>query len=591
MLPYQKTVNCVKERKQHCDKCKWQDILFISLMLFGLIFAFWKCRYGFGGNDESFYLTIPHRLSLGDALFKDEWHLSQLAGFLTFPFVWLYTSIMQTTEGIVIASRVIYIIFHAVVSIAIYTRLRKYGYFSVFASILFFIYTPFNIMALSYNTMGLDFIVLTGTIMGTANYAKKSPLIVSGICFAASVLCCPYLAIGYIFYILCVLVHTFIKNKKTNFTLKSNLFAVKTYIYFTIGVIALAVIFLIFLLSRTSIGEIFKNLPYLMTDPEHPSIPLTTKISSYFNTIFECHSLFKYAIFAYIITLIVMLFDKHRKFHRALYLIATSLIVIFCYILFLPELTLKYYNAIMFPLIFIGITSYILCDKKPKDLFLSLFTLGIIYSFAINFASNQYFYVIAMAISASNVASLIFLGQLIKEMIDSPDKIKYTVWIKRSSIGIVVLMMLIHSSILIYSKASHCVWESNINTLTSKISCGPAKGIYTNKDNCTNYENIYADIQHYKTKEKGNILFLTEKPWTYLSTEFLPYGTLSTWTPEVPNSIERLKLYYSINPDKKPKYIYILKRSKWNLSNIYTESASYGYTIFENDISYKLEKI
>ncbi len=580
MLPYQKVKNYYK----------WQDILFITLMISGLIFAFWKCRYGFGGNDESFYLTIPHRLSLGDAFFKDEWHLSQLAGFLTFPFVWLYTTIMQTTEGIVIASRVAYIIFHAIVSVVIYTRLRKYGNFSVLACALFFIYTPFNIMAMSYNTMGLDFIVLTGAIMGTTDYTKKLPLIVSGICFAASVLCCPYLVICYIFYALCVLVHILIKKKKTDFALKIDLFSEKTFIYFTIGIIGLSVIFLIFLLSRVSIGKILENLPYLMTDPEHPSIPLTTKISSYFKTIFECHHLFKYAIYAYIIMLVVMLFDKNKNFHRSFYLITTSIIVIFCYILFFPELTIKYYNAIMFPLIFIGITSYILCDKKPKDLFLSLFALGIIYSFAISFCSNQYFYVISMAISASNIASLVFLGQLIKEMLDSPDNIKYTVWLKRGSFGLVALMMLIQSGIQIYSKATHCVRESDIATLTEKISYGPAKGIYTNDNNYSDYVDIYTDIQYYNSKEKGNILFLTEKPWTYLATEAFSYGTLSTWNPEIPNSIKRLKQYYSINPDKKPKYIYILKKSKWNLSNIYSESASYGYTISENDISYKLEK-
>lgn len=581
MLPYQK----VKEQKQHCHK--YQDLLFIILMICGLVFALWKCKYGFGGNDESFYLTIPHRLSLGDVLFKDEWHLSQLAGFFTYPLVWLYTTIMQTTEGIVIASRVVYIVFHTIISISIYSHLKKYGYFSVIACILFFIYTPFNIMALSYNTMGLDFIVLTGTIMGTTNYTNKLPLIVSGVCFSASVLCCPYLAIVYIIYASCVLIHTLIKNKKTNFILKSDLFSIKTFLYFTIGVIGLAVIFLIFLFSRVSISDILKNLPYIMNDPEHPAIPLITKITSYFKTIFECHSLFKYATYAYIIILVVMLFDKNKKLHRSLYLIATSFIVIFCYILFLPELTIKYYNAIMFPLIFIGVTSYILCDKKPKDLFLSLFVLGIFYSLAICFSSNQYFYVIAMAISSSNIASLIFLGKLIKEMSDSPEN---TVWIKRSSFVLVTIVILLQSGIQVYSKANHCVWESSISTLTSKISYGPAKGIYTNENNYSDYVDIYTDIQYYKTKEKDNILFLTEKPWTYLATEAFPYGTLSTWNPEIPNSIERLKQYYSINPDKKPKYIYILKKSKWNLSNIYSASASYGYTILENDISYKLEK-
>ncbi len=591
MIAYRKIVDFIKEQRQRNDKYKWQDFIFIAFMVGGLIFAFWKCAYGFGGNDEAFYLTVPHRLNLGDAFIKDEWNLAQLSGFLTMPFVWLYTTIMQTTEGIILAARVAYIIFHTVVSVVIYTRLRKYGYFSVFACALYFIYTPYNIMAMSYNTMGLDFIVLTGVLIGTADYTKKLPLIISGVCFAASVLCCPYLAIGYILYAICVLVHTFIKNKEINIGLKSNLFAGRTFIYFTIGVVALAVIFLAFALPKVSISEIFNNLPHLFNDPEHPSIPITTKLLKYLTSIFECHSHFKYAIFAYVLIGIAMMFDKNRKLHRSLYLIATTAIVIFCYILFLPELTYKYYNAIMFPLIFIGITSYVLCDKKPKELILSLFALGIIYSFADCIASNQYFYIISMAISASNIASLLFLGQLIKEMNDTPDNIEYAVWLKRSSFALVVLMMLIQSGMQINSKANHCFWESGMNTLTTQISSGPAKGIYTSDSNCSEYEKINSDIEYFNSKEKGNILFLTEKTWTYLATEIFPYGTFSAWTPETTSSLERLKSYYSMNPDKKPKYIYILKNSKWDLSNIYSESAIYGYTILENDISYKLEKI
>ncbi len=591
MIAYQKIVDFIKEQRQCSDKYKWQNILFVALMAGGLIFAFWKCRYGFGGNDEAFYLTIPHRLGLGDAFIKDEWNLAQLSGFLTLPFVWLYTTIMQTTEGIILAARFTYVILHAIVSVVIYTRLKKYGYFSVLACSLYFIFTPFNIMAMSYNTMGLDFIVLAGVLMGTADYTKKLPLIISGLCFAAAVLCCPYLAVCYILYAICVLVHTFIKNKEINIGLKSNLFAGKTFIYFTIGVVILAVIFLAYALSRVSIGEIIENLPLLLNDPEHPSIPLTTKLLKYLTSIFECHSHFKYALFAYVLLVIGMIFDHNRKLHRSLYLIATSSIVIFCYILFLPDLTYKNYNAIMFPLIFIGITSYILCDKKLKELMLSLFALGVIYSFADCFASNQYFYIISMAISASNIASLIFLGQLIKEMNASPDNIEYAVWVKRGSFALVVIMMLIQSGMQINSKANHCFWESGMDTLKSQISSGPAKGIYTNDNNCTEYEKISSDIKYYQTKEKGNILFLTEKTWTYLATEIYPYGTFSAWAAETPTSVERLKSYYSINPDKKPEYIYILKTSKWDLSNIHTEAIINGYTILENDISFKLEKI
>ena len=589
---FKKLVEFIKAQRQRTDKYKWQDYLFIALMAGGLIFAFWKCVYGFGGNDEAFYLTVPQRFNMGDALIKDEWHLSQLSGFLLMPFVWLFTTITGSTQGIILAARVLYIIFHATVSIIIYLRIRKYGYVSVFASVLYFIFTPYDIMAMSYNTMGLDFVTLAGVIMGTASYKKKLPLIISGVVFAAAVLCCPYLAVAYILYGICVLIHTFIKNKDTKFILKSELFAGKTFLFFSIGIFALAAVFLIFALTRVSVKEIIEYLPYLMTDPEHPQIALSTRFSMYFSSIYNCHSHFKIALFSYLAMMLVMIIDRKRKYHRSLYLIVTTAIVIFCYVLLLPQLTYSTYNAIMFPLIFIGITSYILCENKPKPLFASLFILGIIYSFAICFSSNQYFYVISMVITSSNIASYVFLAQLLKEMKTSQDNIEYAVWVKRGSFLFVAFMIFLQGAFQITVKAEHCFWESgNTSNLTAQIQNGPAKGIYTNANNCNTYEQIYSDLQYYKSKPKDKILFLTAKTWCYLATEF-PYGTLSAWiSGENNSSVERLRTYYGVNPEEIPKYIYIPKDSEWDFTNIYSDASASGYSVEENEISYKLEKI
>lgn len=589
---FKKLVEFIKTQRQRNDKYKWQDYIFIALIAGGIIFAFWKCVFGFGGNDEAFYLTVPQRFNMGDALIKDEWHLSQLSGFLLMPFVWLFTTITGSTEGIILAARVLYIIFHATVSIVIYTRIRKYGYVSVFASVLYFIYTPYDIMAMSYNTMGLDFVTLAGVIMGTASYKKKLPLIISGVAFAAAVLCCPYLAVAYILYGICVLIHTFIKNKETKFILKSELFAGKTFLFFSIGIFALASVFLVFVLTRVSIKEIFNYLPYLMTDPEHPQIALGTRFGMYFKSIYNCHSHFYIALFSYLVMIVVMIIDRKRKSHRSIYLIVTTAIVIFCYVLLLPQLTYSTYNAIMFPLIFIGITSYILCENKPKPLFASLFVLGIIYSFAICFSSNQYFYVISMVITASNIASYVFLAQLLREMKTTQDNIEYAVWVKRGSFLFVAFMIFLQGAFQITVKAEHCFWESgNTSNLTAQIKNGPAKGIYTNVNNCNTYELIYSDLQYYKNKQEDKILFLTSRTWCYLAVDF-PYGTLSAWiSGEKPSSVERLKTYYRVNYEEIPKYIYIPKESEWDFTNLYNDAQLSGYSVEENDISYKLEKI
>jgi surface polysaccharide O-acyltransferase-like enzyme len=594
LLGWNKLTAFVKAQKKKNKGRFWQDMLFIALMVLGLIFAFWKCFYGFGGNDEAFYLTIPHRLTMGDALIKDEWHLSQLSSFLLLPFVSLYTSIVGSTEGIILTARFCYVIFHAVICSVIYLRTRKYGVISAFASALFFVFTPYNIMALSYNTMGLDLVAVTGVVMGTASYKKKLPIILSGLAFAGAVLCSPYLAAAYILFGICVALHYALKKKNFKFVISSELFSIKTFLWFTVGAAILAVAFLIFALSRVSVSEIIEYLPNLMTDPEHPQLTLGYKILTYFKSIYSFDENFKYAVISYFAMLVVLIVDKKRKQHRSLYLIVSAALTIFTYVLIIPKLTTYYYNAIMVPIIFVGITSYILCDKKPRNLFASLFVLGIIYSVAISFSSNQWFYVIAMAWSASNLASYVFVARLLKEMRETEDNFDYAILLKRSAFVAIAFVIVLQIGLQIKCKAEHCFWESSISSMTEQISDGPAKGIYTTTDNCDEYELVYSDLQYYKKKESDNVLCLTPKTWTYLALNDYSYGTLSAWISDDDNAqdsnIARLKTYYSLNPDKTPKYIYIPKSANWDFSNIYIEAARYGYSIVENDISYKLSK-
>lgn len=591
---YHKFMDFIKSQSYLDSKLKIQDCIFIAVMFALAIFAFWKCQFGFGGNDEAFYLTIPNRLTLGDALIQDEWHVSQLSGFLLYPFVALYKMFTGGTDGIILTARYMYVIFHLAVSVLVYIRLRKHGFATIFAAALFFIYTPYDIMALSYNTMGLDLVVVTGVLMATADYTKKLPLIFAGLAFAGSVLCNPYLLLAYAMFIICVIINLFIKKTKFNKNVfASELFSLKTFLWFTVGAAILAVVFGAFLLSRTSVNDIMINLPYMLSDPEHPSIPMTTKIGSYFNSIINCQQGFYIVLSVYVVILALMAMDKNRKNHRALYLVLTAVTVLFAYTFFLTNLTSTYYNAIMFPLIFLGITSYILCDKKPRKLLGSLFALGIVYSFAMCCSSNQYFYVISMAISASNIASIVFTGILLGEMNERKDDVEYWSMAKKTAYAFAVIVLLIQGVLQLSVKAEHCFWETDKpENLTSVMQGGPASGIATNINTCSEYQTILADLQTYKTVPKGNILYLTEKTWCYLATPEMPYGTFSAWlSGENTTSAQRLEQFYNLNPEKIPEYVYIPKVASWDFTNIYNDASSKGYSIAENNTSYKLTKI
>ena len=258
------------------------------------------------------------------------------SGFLLLPFVSLYRLIMGSTEGILLTARFTYVILHAAITIFSYNKIKKIGCMSVIACVLYFIFTPYNIMALSYNTMALDLLVLTGILMSTYKSHHMIPVIISGIAFSAAVLCCPYLAVVYLLYGICVIVNTFFtKRNYTKTIFSEEIFSAKIFLWFTCGVVFLALIFLIYLFIKVSPAEIFANIPGIFTDPEHPTISIGTKLKLYFSSVYNCHPHFNIAIITYGIMLISMSIDRNRKNHRCFYLISTCIIVIFSYILFL----------------------------------------------------------------------------------------------------------------------------------------------------------------------------------------------------------------------------------------------------------------
>lgn len=116
-----------------------------------------------------------------------------------------------------------------------------------------------------------------------------------------------------------------------------------------------------------------------------------------------------------------------------------------------------------------------------------------------------------MACTASNIASFVFIGNLIKEMKANPDNLDYAVPCKYLAFVMTAFLIILQACFQITVKAEHCFWDSEPKQLTQTIQNGPAKGIKTTPNNAQTYEQIYADISQYQNLEKGNILFLTQK--------------------------------------------------------------------------------
>lgn len=576
----------------HLKKLKMPplDIIFSALFGAALVFALWKCPFGFGSYDDAFYLTIPHRLSMGDVLFADEWHVSQMAGLITTPLVWLYRTITGSTDGILLAARYAYVVFHALVSLFYYLRTKKYGLASIAAALSWFLFAPYDIMALSYNTMAMDFILLSGVLLAAAE--KRWCWALSGACLAAAVLCCPYFAAAWFLYAAWVGLSALWRRRRPAGDGAVSILAPSRLLWLTAGTAAVAALFLLYILCTCGVRGVLNNLPYILSDPEHQGISPLVKLQNAWYGLVHCHPLFQFVLTGFLVLLLALLLDRGRKTRRAVYLTASCVLTLASYALFWSEAVDTYYNAIMLPMLFVGLTAFLLCQKPPWELFATLFLGGIVYAVAVTLGSNNFFYAVSMASSVTNAASFLFLGRLLAEMSASQNQAVDNGLILRCTAGAAALTAAVLLLLQIRVKANHCFMDDPPPALTCQLQNGPGRGIRTTEYRAGVYERLNGELQVYKGLPQGKLLILNERSWCCLSADPMEYATFSGWiSGENQAALDRLECYYQLNPDKTPDYIFLSKSSLFEDPDAILESAqAQGYALTESEFSYYLAR-
>ena len=173
------------------------DAVFFMLLGLTAVFFCWRCRYGFAEADEAFYPTIAYRLTQGDRLLVDEWHMSQLSSVLLYLPVLLFTRLTGGTAGIYLALRYLYVAVQCLVAATVYLRLRRYHSLGAAAGALALaVYAPYGINALSYNSLGILLMAMTGALLVPAEEESRAAYILAGLSFAGSVLSVSYCCIS-----------------------------------------------------------------------------------------------------------------------------------------------------------------------------------------------------------------------------------------------------------------------------------------------------------------------------------------------------------------------------------------------------------
>ena len=530
-------------------KTRIQNCVFIVVSLCCALFLFWKCRYGFADWDESFYLTIPLRLLRGDCLILDEWNITQMSSLLLLPFVRIYRLLHNGTEGILLSFRYLYTSVQLLASAFVYFSLKKYHKTGAFlAALLFALYAPFGIMALSYNSLGILCLTVALLLLLNAN-GRFVRGFLAGLFIAAAVLCFPYLAAVYVLYSVFAVVYVLVRHER-----KSVIFS--DWIHTLIGVAIPAIAVFILLLKSSSPGELFAVISDIVHDPEHPAQSAPQLIDTYVRHILFSSDHSKYLFAGYFVCLIGLLFKKKLK-KWAPYFLILSLILTGLYMVSI-FVTNRFLNHLILPLSVEAFFLFLYSDDPAvRSLFLRIWIPGMLFSFCVHCSSNQEFTAISSASAVALPASVLMLSL-------TADTFRKKQGIPSRAVPVFILCLFgLQLGFESYSRYESVFWETSMSDMTVNIPAGAEKGLITSPKKADIYAVSRQDAAEIlKNRECRSILCLSESVWMYLDMPDLELRSYSAWLYGLTEfTIPNLQKYYAMERHSLPDAVYTEKEN------------------------------
>lgn len=518
----------------------------LPILIIGIcsIFLFIRCFFSFTWSDESFYLTIVHRLWLGELMFIDEWYTTQLSAPLLLPFYSLYQWIIGDSEGVYLYFRILYWLFSTTTTYFVFAKLKKWNHTltALFCSLIYLFYSRANIGGLSYYNTSLT-LVLLGIVLIYGCFMdenfKRFDLFLTGIFFAMAVVIIPYLAVPYIGINIFLLLY-----KKTRVYWRHIAMVI-------LGTSTTAIIYMIYILSKVSISDIILNIPHVLNEPE---LQKTNPILAIPLIFIRIAWRYKWTILGNLCLLFYICYKHYKKqistskeFKR----ICGINLIIFVINYYLSA---NLIGCVNIAFVLFGIT-FILYSKKWNSKFTKIiqsFGIGgisVIFSFTFSSDTGLDAMSIGFVILAIGMTLLLFQNEKILE----------NQFLYRLIIAVITCVILQTAFLRLFSVYR----DAPLNQLNTQLTSGPAKYLYTTSEHAKQYNNLQNDIATYLQKD-DKIFYTKNCFWAYLCTQN-EYGVPTSW--RIGMDSPRLEDYYTLNPEKIPTCIFMLKPEYGNFES------------------------
>lgn len=541
---------------------------YFGFIILGCLFIFMlsRAKYGYIYNDEPFILTLGHRFMKGDLILWDEWHPTQMTGYLNYLLTSIYFMFFSTTDGMILNFRYISIAIWFAILLVVYCRFSKFSKQPLIAAVAcsyLLLFSSMDIMTVSYNLYSLSGILLCFTFIATGN--KYWEYFLAGVFFSVATLASPYLSIIFILYYISFaitkwILKKYISKKRIDVTL-----------YVLYGVlVSIFLFFGFFFVHGGTFDKLFKTIKFIFSDEAYPTRTFAQIFRGYLGTAFL--TFYYFAIILLITYLVPFIFKRSKLKWFEIHCILFAVLIHWMVWHYHYITTM---NKQVVQITFLGFHALLL-DKSRNKIYTALYFIGMLFSIVLYCTSDLHVIATSMALSISGFASFFLI-------FDYLDKNENKKCIKKILI-IAIAIAQIWSQMFLRKQKYYFDWAVRIDP-HYEITDSVAKGIYAPEDKYNEYYEIYEDIETYIPKG-AKLCSISQNPWIYLANDSI-YSTCSSWMSEDKDyKIKRLKEFYNLHPEKIPEYVYIMKK---DFEEDYITELFTNYEVIEGKNAYILK--
>lgn len=524
-------------------RLKRQDWVCLACLFATLLFWLWRVRIGHAQYDESFHLTVPYRLTRGDTLLIDEWHLSQLSGFLLWPLMALYRLVAPGNGYLILAFRLIWVFFHQLTALLVYLLLRRHNpNAAICACLISSLFSPFTVMGLNYNSMGQGAALLLA-ILFAEGYDGPGFMAAKGFLLAALILCNPFC----VFLYPLILLYLLRMQQVQQAGVRRPLWQLA---WFHLGIALLLLPFLVHLAQGAqSLSHLLQCLRTMMYDPEHLPTPILRNYLSRWEELFGYYPIFTLAYCFFLLA--GWLSPEKRPF-------CFTAICLLCGV---GAVYTVLYNDVVnflayFPT-FAAWAGFLFLKNRRFD---QLFWYGLIpflYSVCMCKSSNQGASVIADALLVTACYFPVVAGDFLAENgLLAPPKPPIAEKIRvLAPLAVAVCLVLQYSS-MVQHLCTHFHEGGARTDMTVVMESGPIAGIRTTKNRASYYQRMVAALKAAGPTPEDSVMIAPIQPYGYfvLNSEI---AAPSAWTSAREMNEPKIAEYFALNPSKWPDWVII----------------------------------